>query len=74
LSTSGKKIAARQLHGFSDASTLAYGGVVYLRTLHTDTSVTVDIIMSKVRVAPLKELTVPRLELCAALVLANLLK
>lgn len=68
-----RKILNRQLHGFADASTLAYGGVVYIRTFHSDTSVTVDLISSKARVAPLKTMTIPRLELCRALLLSQIL-
>lgn len=68
-----KTIVTQQLHGFADASTLAYGGVVYLRTFHADTEVTVDLVSSKARVAPLKSLTIPRLELCGTLLLSQLL-
>ena len=63
-----------QLHGFSDASQSAYGGVIYLRTLYTDTSVSVTLLTTKTRVAPLKKLTIPCLELCGALLTARLLK
>ena len=62
-----------QLHGFSDASTSALGGVVYLRSLHADTSVSIDIILSKCRVAPLEKRTIPRMELEGALLLSKLL-
>ena len=63
-----------QLHGFSDASNLAYGGVVYLRTLYQDTTVTVSLINAKTKVAPLSPVgTTPRLELCGAQVLSKLL-
>lgn len=67
-------VVSRQLHGFSDASTLAYGGVVYLRTFHANLTVFVDLVASKTRVAPLKKAMVPRLELCGALLLTQLLK
>lgn len=70
---SDRVVVTKQLHGFSDASTLAYGGVVYLRTFHSDVEVTVDLVASKTKVAPLKQRTVPRLELCGALVLSELL-
>lgn len=70
---SGKIIQSRELHGFSDASIQAFGGIVYLRTFYTTLEVSVDIIIAKARVAPLKALTVPRLELCGAVVLARLL-
>ena len=63
----------RQLHGFCDASTVAYGGVVYLRLLHEDTSVSVRLMMSKTRVAPIEGLTIPRMELCGGVLLAKLL-
>ena len=50
----------------------ACGGVVYLRTLYTDTTISVSIVMSKSRVAPIKPQTIPRLELCGALMLSKL--
>ena len=65
-------VFGRQLHGFSDASTLAQGGVVYLRSLHVDTSVSIDIMLSKCRVAPLEKRTIPRMELEGALLLSKL--
>ena len=72
-SHSQEPVLDRQLHGFSNASQVAYGGVVYLRQLHSDMSVSVSLITSKTRVAPLSSLTIPRLELCGALLLSNLL-
>ena len=63
-----------QLHWFSDASQSAYGGVIYLRTLYTDTSVSVTLLTAKTREATLKKLTIPHLELCGALLTARLLK
>ena len=62
-----------QLHGFSDASEEAYAAVVYLRVQAPDNSIHVSFVMSKTRVAPLKRLTIPRLELCGALLLAKIL-
>ena len=73
LAQFSEPVISRQLHGFCDASTAAYGGVVYLRLLHTDTSVSVSLVTSKTRVAPLSGLTIPRLELCGALLLSKLL-
>ena len=61
-----------QLHGFSDASELAYAAVLYLRTLDSDGSVTVNLVASKTKVAPLKRQFIPRLELLGALILARL--
>ena len=62
-----------QLHGFSDASQTAYGCVIYLRALHQDTSISVRIVTAKTKVASLAGATIPRLELCGALLLARLL-
>ena len=61
-----------QLHRFSDASQAAYDGVVYIRCLHEDTSVSVALVSGKSKVAPLAGSTIPRLELCRALLLASL--
>ncbi len=59
-----------KLHGFSDASEKAYAGVVYIRMSDPDAVVHTSMVMSKTRVAPIKR---PRLELCGALILAQLL-
>lgn len=68
------KHAPIQLHGFSDASQDAYACCVYARTVHLDGHITVELIQSKTRVAPLKTQSIPRLELCGAHILAKLLK
>lgn len=61
-----------ELHGFSDASVQGYGACLYLRSTNDTGSHFVHLLCSKTRVAPLKTLSVPRLELCAAVVLARL--
>ncbi|XP_058456726.1 uncharacterized protein LOC131434098 [Malaya genurostris] len=63
-----------ELHGYSDASKKAYGAVLYTRCVSSDGKVSVRLVCSKSRVAPLKPSTIPRLELCAALLLAQLTK
>lgn len=67
-------IKAIQLHGFSDASTRAYAGVVYCRVEQQDGTVSTNLIASRTKVAPLKTISLPRLELCGALLLSRLLK
>ena len=62
-----------QLHGFSDASNLAYAGAVYIRTMYEDTTTTTALVTAKTKVAPLSPLTIPKLELCGALLLSKLL-
>jgi len=63
-----------QLHGFSDASEIAYAGAVYLRGVDQAGRVCTSLVMAKTKVAPIKRMTIPRLELCGALVMARLLK
>ena len=58
--------------GFSDASLKAYAAVVYLR-IESETGVQVSLVASKTRVSPLKQQSIPRLELLATLLLARLL-
>ncbi len=66
-------VICSQLYGFSDASAAAYGAVVYVRLLHRDSTVSVRLVISKTKVAPVSESTISRLELCGALLLAKLL-
>ena len=54
------EILKTQIVGFSDASSLAFGAVVYIRTEVSDKT-EVNLIMSKSRVAPQKKVTIPRL-------------
>ena len=62
-----------EIHGFSDASELAYAAVVYLRITDSSNHTHISMIMSKSKVAPIKRLTIPRLELCGAQLLARLI-
>ena len=63
-----------QMHGFYDASEVAYGACIYIRSRNEKNKVSVKLLCAKSRVVPLKSITIPRLELCAALLLANLLQ
>ena len=63
---------AIQIHTFVDASSQAYGAAVYVRATYKDRTVTNRLLCAKSKVAPIKRLTIPRLELSAALVGAEL--
>ncbi|XP_037929954.1 uncharacterized protein LOC119664555, partial [Teleopsis dalmanni] len=56
-----------QLHVFTDASEKAYGAAMYMRAIYNDKTITSRLLCAKSRIAPLKKQTLPRLELCAAL-------
>ena len=60
-----------EVHGFSDASERGFGAVVYLRIRALD-RFQVSFAIARSRVAPTKKLTLPRLELLGALLLARL--
>ena len=59
-----------EFHGFADASKLAYAGVVYLRVLSDQSQV--YLLGAKTKVAPVKTLSIPRSELCAAQLVTKL--
>ncbi|XP_033104397.1 uncharacterized protein LOC117106988, partial [Anneissia japonica] len=61
-------VVKRELHHFSDASSHGYGAVSYLRQLNVHGDVCCAIVMAKSRLAPLKSITIPRMELSAAVV------
>ncbi|XP_067265288.1 uncharacterized protein [Chanodichthys erythropterus] len=62
------------IHVFCDASEQAYGAVAYLRTENKEGHVEVAFLAARSRVAPRKQQSIPRLELCAALSGAQLSK
>ncbi|GFX50285.1 integrase catalytic domain-containing protein [Trichonephila clavipes] len=62
------------LQGFADASEAAYGAVVYLQCFLHNGAAKVSILASKSHVAPIRVIFIPRLELCACVLLAQLVK
>ncbi|KAL4120451.1 hypothetical protein QTP88_013142 [Uroleucon formosanum] len=68
-----------QLLGFADASVKGYAAVIYLRIVDTADNTSAKFITCKTKVSPLKSsaadesLSIPRLELCGALLLARTL-
>lgn len=61
-----------ELHGFSDASQSAYAAAIYLKSSCGGVS-TCHLLECKNRVAPQKKLSIPRLELMGAVLLARLM-
>ena len=71
------EVVHRELHVYCDASELAFGAVAYLRMSCTGGEHFTAFVMSRTRLAPLKQLTIVRLELQAAVLgvrLANFVK
>ena len=60
------EVKSAQLHHFCDASTVGYGQCSYLRLVDLNDKVHCSLVMAKSRVAPVKQVTIPRLELSAA--------
>jgi hypothetical protein len=60
------------IHAFCDASELAYATVIYLR-IETDT-IHCNLLAAKAKVAPLKKVTTPKLELMSAVLLTKVVK
>ena len=62
------------LHGFSDASTLAYGACVYIKSVSKAGNIKISFVTSKPRLVSLKKkLSAPRLELLGNFILAKLI-
>ena len=61
-----------QLHHFSDASEGGYGIVSYVRLENNRNEVHVAFLLGKARVTPIKPITIPRLELTAAVLAARM--
>ncbi|GFV84686.1 integrase catalytic domain-containing protein [Trichonephila clavipes] len=68
------KAESIELHAFSDASEKAYGSSIYLKSISALGEVKVCLVTSKSRVSPLKQISIPRLELCGAVLAAKLMK
>ena len=60
------KVQNMSLHIFSDASEVGYGVACYLRQVDIEGRISVSLALGKSRVAPIKSVTIPRLELTAA--------
>ncbi|XP_055714803.1 uncharacterized protein LOC129808922, partial [Phlebotomus papatasi] len=63
-----------QLFAFSDASERAYAACVYVRSIDNENNVSSRLLCAKTKVAPLKQVSLPRLELCGAVLLKRLVE
>ena len=70
LSYVREKIVSLELHGFCDSSNVAYAAA-YVRVA-TSVGMVANLLSAKSKVAPLKAVTIPRLELLACLLLSKL--
>ena len=61
-----KEVVAKRVITYVDASLQAHGTVVYLQYVYNNPTVLSRLVASKCKVAPLKPMTVPRLELAGA--------
>lgn len=72
VSLSSSSTQRKELCIFSDASTVAIGAVAYLRATDTEGQYHVGFVMGKSKLAPRPAHTIPRLELCAAVLAVEL--
>ena len=70
----GDEIVKGELHAhaFSDASVETYGASVYFKSVYKSGYISVSLVSCKSRVAPMKSVSIPRLELLGNLLAARL--
>ena len=62
-----------QLQAFADSSERGYAAVVYLRRVNSDETVATSLLIAKSKVAPIKRISLPRLELLGVVLATNLI-
>eukprot|EP00079_Xenopus_tropicalis_P024746 XP_012817710.2 PREDICTED: uncharacterized protein LOC100485864 [Xenopus tropicalis] len=72
VSTPLSAVSRKELYVFSDASNTAIGAVAYLKTIDVCNKCSVGFVMGKSRLSPKPAHTIPRLELCAAVLTVEL--
>ncbi|XP_028404810.1 uncharacterized protein LOC114527376 [Dendronephthya gigantea] len=66
------EIKSTHLHIFSDGSRVGYGAVAYLRLENNNGRIHCSFVLGKARLAPIREIAIPRLELSAAVMAVRL--
>ena len=66
------KLKNAKIHNFSDASSFAYGACSYLRLIDENDNVACSFLIGKSRVSLIKAISIPRLELTAAVLAVRL--
>ncbi|KMQ84336.1 gag-pol protein [Lasius niger] len=74
VSVCDSNTATIKLISFCDASKQAYAAAVYLRATGSNRSVYSNLLVAKTKVTPVKTQSIPRLELCGAVLLTRLIK
>ena len=68
------EVTTVQIQGFSDASERAFGACVYISSGKANGEIRSQLLCSKSRVSPVNQVSIPRLEICGAQLLARLIK
>lgn len=64
--------AKLSIHAFCDAPEMAYAAAVYLRAENKDGTIDCNLMTAKTKVSPVETISLPRLELCGAVLLSKL--
>ena len=67
-----KALKSIEIHNFANASSYAYAACSYLRLVDTDGNIFCAFVIAKSRLAPIKTVMIPRLELIAAVLAVRL--
>ncbi|XP_036347998.1 uncharacterized protein LOC118757389, partial [Rhagoletis pomonella] len=67
-----QQLQSVELHAFCDGSSSAYAAAVYLRLHYSKKDIYTHLVAAKSRVTPIGSLTIPRVELCGAVLALDL--
>ena len=74
LPVNSKLIRRVEIHAFSDASDGAIGIAVYLKLINQTGKINISLVFAQAKLAPKQATTIPRLELCAAVLAVKAVK